>query len=595
MPSFSFLPASSLRPTVVRRFLTASAIVALILALLIALLYYQDVRHQQAIVEREALNVVSLEREFMTQEFRSIQSDLLYLAQQEALLQFLSGDTEARNELEREYATFATQKGIYDQIRFIDLAGHEIIRVNYRQRGIAEIVPQAELQTKAMRYYFQQALLLERGEIFVSPFDLNVEHGELQHPIKPVVRFLTPAFSQSGEKRGFVVLNYLGAHLIEKLKEISAGFRGHTMLVNQSGEYLQAPNVDHEWGWMLNHNHSFRAHFPKAWKRIRYETKGLFRIDHDLFTFQRVAPARIATNHQLPFSLAQQNASSLLLVSHAPASIVAAHSGKLLLQLLMMYVGALALVSVLALYWARSGAIRQHQEIQLAESESRLRRLSSRLLTAQETERRNLSRTLHDELGQLITAIRLDLRSAAKENVDGPASRLLERAISETDQLLQSLHVIASEVRPSVLDDLGLPEAMESYVSEYAQRTGIHVRFTLQFDEHGVPPTVGENVYRIFQEALANVATHAQTNDVAVEVEIKDHALFMQIQDHGVGFRPEWATESSRLGILGMRERVELLHGQFTLTSQPGQGTSVQVMIPLQPQDAVSPPAHESQ
>ncbi len=252
----------------------------------------------------------------------------------------------------------------------------------------------------------------------------------------------------------------------------------------------------------------------------------------------------------------------------------------------MLYAGTLALVSILALYWARSGAIRQHQELQLAESESRLRRLSSRLLTAQETERRNLSRTLHDELGQLITAIRLDLRSAAKADLAPSTRSLLARAIDETDQLLQSLHVIASEVRPSVLDDLGLPEAMESFVSEYERRTGIQVRCRWQFGKQRIPPTIGENVYRIFQEALANVAAHAKTNDVAVEVEIQDRALHMQIRDHGVGFQPERATESSRLGILGMRERVELLHGQFTLTSKPGEGTTVRVTIPLVTQNA---------
>ena len=580
------VPVSTLRPIVLRRFLSASTLVALVLAMIVALLYYQDVRHQRAIAEREALYVVSLERAFMTQEFRSIQSDLLYLAQQQALMQFLSGGAEARDELEHDYANFASRKQLYDQIRFIDLAGNEMIRVNYRKPGEVSVVPQDELQTKAMRYYFQQALQLERGEIFVSPFDLNEEHGTLQRPIKPVVRFLTPAFSDTGEKRGFVVLNYLGAHLLEKLKEISAGFPGSAMLVNQSGEYLQAPNADHEWGWMLNHDHSFRAHFPKAWKRTRYESQGQFRIDQDLFTFQRVSPAQTVARPPSSSALAQQNDSSLLLVSHSSEAIVAAHSRKLLQQLLMMYAGTLALVSVLAVYWARSGAIRQHQELQLAESESRLRRLSSRLLTTQETERRNLSRTLHDELGQLMTAIHLDLRSAAKDIVGEHPRSLLERAIQGTDQLLQSLHVIASEIRPSILDDLGLPQAMESFVSEYEQRTGIHVRGALRFGNHSIPPTVGENVFRIFQEALANVATHAQTNDVAVEVDIKDQTLHMQIQDHGIGFRLEEATESSRLGILGMRERVELLHGQFALEAQPGQGTAVRVAIPLQPPDA---------
>ncbi len=223
---------------------------------------------------------------------------------------FLSGDNAARKGLEHEYAAFAEQKSVYDQIRFIDLAGNEIIRVNYRKPTGAEIVLQDRLQTKAMRYYFQQALMLDRGQIFVSPFDLNVEHGQLQRPIKPVVRFLTPAFSDTGQKRGFVVLNYLGAHLIGQLKEISAGFRGETMLVNQSGEYLQAPNAGHEWGWMLSHDHSFRSHFPRAWKRLRYEQQGQFWIDDDLFTVQRVSPSHTSVPSTVPSTIAQQTPNS---------------------------------------------------------------------------------------------------------------------------------------------------------------------------------------------------------------------------------------------------------------------------------------------
>jgi signal transduction histidine kinase len=280
--------------------------------------------------------------------------------------------------------------------------------------------------------------------------------------------------------------------------------------------------------------------------------------------------------------------SSLLLISYIPETVVTTHSNKLLRQLLLMYAGTLALVSVLSMYWARSGAIRQSQERQLADSESRLRRLSSCLLTAQENERRNLSRTLHDELGQLVTSISLDLKSAAREPVGEPTQGLLRRATDETEQLLKSLHVIASRVRPSVLDDLGLSEAMESHISEFERRNGSNVRWDLSMGHTLIPPTVKENVYRIFQEALANVATHAQTKEVLVSVEVEDQMLHMLVQDRGRGFQLDELGDTSRLGILGMRERVELLNGEFRLTSKPGEGTTIRVAIPLQETDADS-------
>jgi signal transduction histidine kinase len=440
-------------------------------------------------------------------------------------------------------------------------------------------------------------LSLERGQILVSPFDLNVEHGALERPFKPMVRFLTPVCNAEGEKQGFVVINYLGAHLLGKLKEISSGFRGQTMLLNLAGEYLQAPNSAHEWGWMLGHEHSFRQHFRQAWQEYREHGAGAHRVAGDLFSFQPVSPAATTTDSlsERPGGRQSDSDSTLLLVAYVPQAVVAARSSELLRQMLMLFAGTQLLVAVLTLYWARSVAIRRDQEHRLAESEARLRRLSSRLLTAQETERRNLSRMLHDELGQQVTAITLDLKSAVRQASQGAAEPLLRRAIQETEGLLRSVHELARAVRPSVLDDIGLREAMESYVAEYENRTGIQVDCRLHFRNTRVGPRVGENVYRIFQESLANVSTHAQTNQVALSVDVRDRMLYMSIEDAGIGFATDQIKDSTRLGILGMRERVELLNGDFQLTSAPGQGTKIHVTIPLEPSEDSSAGPHDNE
>jgi signal transduction histidine kinase len=160
---------------------------------------------------------------------------------------------------------------------------------------------------------------------------------------------------------------------------------------------------------------------------------------------------------------------------------------------------------------------------------------------------------------------------------------LLQRAIHETDELLRSLHVIASRVRPSLLDDLGLSEAIDGHLTEYERRTGIKVLCRLSVEQAAhIPPTIGENVYRILQEALANIASHAQTKEATVSAEVEDGWLHMQVQDRGCGFDLENLADTSRLGVLGMRERVELLNGQFQLTSRPGEGTTIRIAIPLE-------------
>jgi len=238
-------------------------------------------------------------------------------------------------------------------------------------------------------------------------------------------------------------------------------------------------------------------------------------------------------------------------------------------------------VALLSFSWARSWEIRRLHALHVAESESRLRHLSRALLEAQETERRNLSRVLHDELGQLVTAIRLDLGSLERKQSNSEANSLLHRAIEETDQLLHSLHEIASRARPSVLDDLGLKDAIETFISEYQRRTGVSVTSHLSFEQDKIPTTIGENAYRIVSEALSNVATHAKVGEVEVTMESDDDSLRISVQEAGVGFETQDLEASTRLGILGMRERAELLNGEFNLVSSPSKGTQILVELPL--------------
>jgi signal transduction histidine kinase len=159
---------------------------------------------------------------------------------------------------------------------------------------------------------------------------------------------------------------------------------------------------------------------------------------------------------------------------------------------------------------------------------------------------------------------------------------LVRRAIEGTDQLLKSLHEIATRVRPAVLDDLGLHDAVESYLEEFSHRTGIAVSADLSFPREHVPADASEHVYRILQEALTNVAKHAQTGQVSVAVRVDTRQIQLIVRDEGVGFTPERHVPT-RLGILGMQERAEFLGGDMQLVSAPGEGTRVEVTIPFSP------------
>lgn len=558
------LPGSS----VWRRAVVASVAAVLVAATVGGLVYRQDLRSREALLLGEGRHVVALEREFMSRELRAVHTDLLFLAQQPLLQRLLAGDAGARPALEREYAGFARSKPLYDQIRLLDETGREVVRVNRSGDSVAVVDP-GDLQSKGARYYFREAIRLGHGEVFVSPLDLNVERGEIERPPKPVIRLATPVTDSTGARRGLLVLNYAGARLLGKLREIAVASPGDTMLVNAQGEYLQAPDPSREWGWLLGHAGSFRDDHPEAWGRIRAEPRTQVQLGDDLFTAEWVPLAGDGG----------ETRSAVAVVSRIPVSEATAlrlGAGGVLLLL-----GALAAIVALATYWARATEGRRAQEQRIAESEARLRVLSSALLAAQEEERKSLSRMLHDELGQQVTTIALDLKAALR-NVDG-SEPTLRRAVQETEGVLSSLREIATRVRPSVLDDLGLEDAVESYISEYEKRTGVSVDAELRLPAEGVPDAAAENVYRIVQEALSNVSAHAGTDAARVEFVARDGSLELSIEDEGRGFDAETLKRSSRLGILGMRERVELLGGEFELDTAPGEGTRIHVRLPLCP------------
>jgi len=226
---------------------------------------------------------------------------------------------------------------------------------------------------------------------------------------------------------------------------------------------------------------------------------------------------------------------------------------------------------------------RSQQERQRAEAaEKELRRLSRQLVQAQEAERKSISRELHDEVGQMLTALRMELRSLQElrtapesefdEHVDG--AKLL------TEQSLRALKDMAMGLRPSMLDDLGLGSAVQWQARQFSKHTGIPVNVNVD----GIPADLPERhrtcIYRLVQEALTNSARHAQAKTIDVTVAVFDGQLTAAVKDDGVGFDPA-AVRGRGLGLIGMQERVMELGGELALVSHPGKGTAVSATIPL--------------
>lgn len=216
-----------------------------------------------------------------------------------------------------------------------------------------------------------------------------------------------------------------------------------------------------------------------------------------------------------------------------------------------------------------------------------LRDLSRKLLSAQEEERRKISRELHDVIAQTLTSI--NVRLAALKSESNSSSTDLRKKIETTQRLVEKsvdiVHRFARELRPTVLDDLGLIPALQGFMKSYMEDTGIRVTLKVFTGIEQLDTAVSTVLYRVAQEALTNVARHARASLAEVSILNSDGMIRMEIIDDGQGFEVDGmssANKSNRLGLLGMRERAEMIGGAFCVESAPGHPTTIRVEIPFE-------------
>lgn len=215
-----------------------------------------------------------------------------------------------------------------------------------------------------------------------------------------------------------------------------------------------------------------------------------------------------------------------------------------------------------------------------------LRQLSRKILLAQEEERKEISRELHDEIGQTLAGINVNLAALKAES--SVNSKGLKKKIIKTQLLVEkSVKIVlrfARELRPAMLDDLGLIPALHSQMKEFTKRTGLQIRFKVSTDVEKLNFVKRTIFYRIAQEALNNIAKHANASIVKVNLEKRNGSIFMEVNDNGKSFevtRVLKAKKFNRLGLLGMRERVEMVGGKFSVESSKGKGTIIGAEVPI--------------
>lgn len=222
----------------------------------------------------------------------------------------------------------------------------------------------------------------------------------------------------------------------------------------------------------------------------------------------------------------------------------------------------------------------------LAAANQRLRLLSQQVVRTQEAERRRLARDLHDEIGQALTALKMNLQ-ILRSHAEGAPDAFLSESLQLSDRLLQQVRRLALDLRPQLFDELGLEQAVRAYVERQAERNGWAASFVAEGLERRASEEIEMTCFRIVQEALTNIARHAKASGVDVLVRRLGDEFELVVRDDGIGFEPsQWdntGKNRGHLGLTGMEERVRLVGGKMNVTSAPGRGTEVRVCIPCGP------------
>jgi signal transduction histidine kinase len=223
---------------------------------------------------------------------------------------------------------------------------------------------------------------------------------------------------------------------------------------------------------------------------------------------------------------------------------------------------------------------------QLQAQSEQLRKLSWKLIDLQEHTLRQVARDLHDEFGQILTAIGIMLRRTSQKAPDEDSALVkdVQTVKGIVEDTLQNIRDRSQMFRPAILDDFGLETALKWFVEQFSRQTDVQIYLETELSDGFFAPEDAIHVYRIVQEALSNVARHSQAHEAWITLEERDGALHLKIRDEGVGFQidgPMNRASGEGIGLMGMRERAEHLGGTFTVRSAPQQGTVVTVSIPL--------------
>ncbi|UUV19066.1 GGDEF domain-containing protein [Fusobacteria bacterium ZRK30] len=290
---------------------------------------------------------LEISKEVIMEDMLEVKTDLLYLSQTTYLNNYINKKSYSLGEWSKELYIYSKNKKMYDQIRYIDEKGFELVRINSNKidPNTPLIIKKSELQNKKDRYYFKNSIDLKLNQIYVSPLDLNKENKEIEIPLKPMIRFVTPVFNENKEVKGLVVLNYLGEKLLDKISTIyikkpySIPF-----LLNKESYYLLGEKGK-EWGFMYDKKDiNFKNEFPDIWEEIEKNESGQYMNGSQLFTYTKIRPLET-----IDTTLEAKKGYYWILVSYVPKKHIDAIKDEKILTFLFSGMIILTILTLISL------------------------------------------------------------------------------------------------------------------------------------------------------------------------------------------------------------------------------------------------------
>lgn len=598
----------------------------LLLVPILTTLLYQK-RHEDAMAPlyQEANTLLADAAKTIAYHLGNIRRDALFLAKYQTLLDAAAGSVQDLTQVEHFFESFSAASQNYDQVRWLDNDAFEKVRVNLIQ-GHPQVVAKPLLQSKADRYYSIQSLSLPPDNFYISPLDLNVEKGKIETPIKPVLRVTTPVFLPSGERQGFIALNFLAQSMLDAIAKITANSNTELSLLNKEGYWLLSPNLELTWGFMFNRPDLTLAKLnPDAWQQITQHGEGAFITPEGLWDYETVQDATNTSDQDWK------------LVIRIPNTQLSKINRRSLLEALSL--GVLLLLLGGGICWRAAKSMRERDNLnqELTAQQQKLTQsntaLAESLQHLHDTQKQLIETGKLSSLGMMVAGVAHELNTPVgaaqvtlssminectklqtafetglkRSDVDTyflhfhEGADIVQANLSRAATLVSSFKRLAvdrtrEERRNFKLTSLVQDMLHTSWLRMKKQSHELEIDIAPNIELNSYPGALGQSLENLVTNAITHAFESAVNGQIKISAQmVKDQMVEITISDNGTGmseetmkqiFNPFFTTRRGNGGTgLGLHLTYQLvsqlLGGKITVSSTLGKGSVFCLTIPV--------------